>query len=83
MVASCGNCTQILWKEPLKHHQDQDAAGMQTRGPRANIIQMYSMSIDDILRAFQDWQEHLTPADPLRIKQTTKMNAVLTQCVRV
>jgi len=41
------------------------------------------MSIDDILRAFQDWQEHLAPADPLRIKQTSKMNAVLAQSVRV
>ena len=55
----------------------------QDRVPRAATIQMYSMSIDDLLNAFQDWQEHLTPTDPLRIKQTNKMNSVLAQCVRV
>ena len=59
------------------------ACKSQGQVPRAETIRMYSISIDDILSAFQNWQSNHTPNDPLCIKQTSKMNAVLAQCVHV
>jgi len=87
MVASCGNTLAVRRyygrnRSNIIKTKTLLACRHEGRVPRPNTIQMYSMSIDDILRAFQDWQEHVAPADPLRIKQTNKMNAVLAQCVR-
>ena len=41
------------------------------------------MSIDDILRAFQEWRTERTPTDPLCVRQANKLNAVLAQCLKL
>ena len=53
------------------------------RVPRVTTIQQYDLPIVELLEAFKGWQGHLPPSDPLRVKRTRKMNAVLAECLRV